>query len=131
MLARVQTLVDILQLPRVTRQDLALHKQGHNDFNTVKQTVCMKVHAKILLSIGTSTNLYTRVSIRSRSHPEPEYLAGAGAVTLARLRLHLKYLFNKSRKLYGTKPHLIPVVNINNLGPICVLVHVLERTPVF
>ena len=32
---------------------------------------------------------------------------GAGAVTLARLRLHLKYLFNNSRKLHGTKRHLM------------------------
>ena len=40
------------------------------------------------------------------SEPELGYLAGAGAVTVARLRirigLHLKYLFNNSRKLYGT-----------------------------
>ena len=39
---------------------------------------------------------------RSRSRPEPGYLAGAGAVILARLRLNLKYLFNNSRKLNGT-----------------------------
>ena len=43
---------------------------------------------------------------RSRSRPEPGYLAGAraGAFTLAqlRLRLHLKYLFNNSQKCYGT-----------------------------
>ena len=39
---------------------------------------------------------------RSRPEPEPEYLAGAGAVSLARLWLHLKYLFNNSRKLHGT-----------------------------
>ena len=38
----------------------------------------------------------------SRSRLEPGYLAGAGAITLARLWLHLKYLFNNSRKLYGT-----------------------------
>ena len=38
--------------------------------------------------------LYT-AGLRSRICPEPGYLAGAGAVTLARLRLHLKYLFNK------------------------------------
>ena len=30
------------------------------------------------------------------------YLAGAGAVTLARLRLHFKYLLNNSCKIYGT-----------------------------
>ena len=30
------------------------------------------------------------------------YLAGAGAVTLARLQLRLKYLFNNSHKLHGT-----------------------------
>ena len=28
-------------------------------------------------------------------------------VTLARLRLHLKYLFNNSLKLYKTYPHLM------------------------
>ena len=33
---------------------------------------------------------------------EPGYLAGAGAVTLVRLWLHLDYLFNNSRKLNGT-----------------------------
>ena len=43
----------------------------------------------------------------SRSRPEPGYLAGAGAVTLARLRLHLKYLFNNSRKLHRTWPNLM------------------------
>ena len=37
---------------------------------------------------------------RSRSRPEPGYLAGAGAVTLARLLI--VYLFNNSRKLNGT-----------------------------
>ena len=36
------------------------------------------------------------------SEPEPRYLAGAGAVTLDRLWLHLKYFFNNSRKLNGT-----------------------------
>ena len=45
----------------------------------------------------------TIAGFRSRSRgiwlePEPGYLAGAGAVTLA--RLHLKYLFNNSRKLH-------------------------------
>ena len=41
--------------------------------------------------------------VRDRvSEPEPEYMAEAGAVTLARLWLHLKYLLNNSRKLYGT-----------------------------
>ena len=39
---------------------------------------------------------------RSWSCPELGYLAGAGAVTLARLRLYLEYLFNNSRKLHGT-----------------------------
>ena len=39
---------------------------------------------------------------RSLSCPKLGYLDGAGAVTLAWLRLHLKYLFNNSRKLYGT-----------------------------
>ena len=45
----------------------------------------------------------------SFSEPEPGYLAGggAGAVTLARLRLHLTNLFNNSRKLYETQPNLI------------------------
>ena len=33
---------------------------------------------------------------------EPGYLAGAGAVTLAGLRLHRKYLLNNSCKIYGT-----------------------------
>ena len=37
---------------------------------------------------------------RSRSRPESEYLAGAGAVTLA--RLHHKYFLNNSFKIYGT-----------------------------
>ena len=46
---------------------------------------------------------YTKkAGFRSQSRPEPGYLAGARAVTLARLRLHLDYLFNNSRKLYGT-----------------------------
>ena len=35
---------------------------------------------------------------RSWSRREPGYLAGAGTVTLTRLRLHLEYLFNNSRK---------------------------------
>ena len=39
---------------------------------------------------------------RSRGRPKPGYLAGAGADTLARLRIHRKYLFNNSRKLHGT-----------------------------
>ena len=41
---------------------------------------------------------------RSRSRLEPGNLAGAGAgaVTLAWLLLHLKYLFNNSQKLHGT-----------------------------
>ena len=47
-------------------------------------------------------SLYINTGFRSQSHPEPGYLAGAGAVTLARLRLHLEYLFNNSRKLHGT-----------------------------
>ena len=34
--------------------------------------------------------------------PEPGYLAGAGAVTLARLRLHLLYFLNNSCKIFGT-----------------------------
>ena len=45
----------------------------------------------------------TGITCRQGSEPEPpesEYLAGAGAVTLARLLLHLKYLFNNSNKLY-------------------------------
>ena len=44
----------------------------------------------------------TEAGFRSRSRPEPGYLAGAGAVTLARLRLHLKYLLNNSCKIHGT-----------------------------
>ena len=47
--------------------------------------------------------MYARVS--EPEPPELGYLAGAGSVTLA--RLHLKYLFNNSRKLYGTLPHLM------------------------
>ena len=43
----------------------------------------------------------------SRSRLEPGYLAWARAVTLAWLQLHLKYLFNNSRKLHGTQHHLM------------------------
>ena len=52
------------------------------------------------LSIKTNVSVYncthTKSGFRSRSRPEPGYLAGAraGAVTWARLWLHLKYLFN-------------------------------------
>ena len=48
------------------------------------------------------TKAVVPAGFRSRSRPEPGYLAGAGAVTLARLRLHLKYLLNNSCKIYGT-----------------------------
>ena len=57
------------------------------------------------------------------SEPEPGYLAGAGAFTLA--RLHLKYLFNNSRKLHGTYHHLMSFLK-NIKYDIHVLVHVLE-----
>ena len=51
---------------------------------------------------GICSDLERAVIVIRVSEPEPGYLAGAGAVTLARLRLHLKYLFNNSRKLHGT-----------------------------
>ena len=49
------------------------------------------------------------------SEPEPRFLAGAVAVTLARLRLHLKHLLNNSRKLYKklTSFYVVSKVNIN------------------
>ena len=50
----------------------------------------------------------------SELEPEPEYLAGApGAVTLARLRFHIKYLFNNSRKLDGTYSSLDVFSKVN------------------
>ena len=52
------------------------------------------------------------------SELEPGYLAGDGAVTLARVRLHLKYLLNNSRKLHETKPHLMSFLSKHKLGPI-------------
>ena len=64
---------------------------------------------------------------RSRSCTELGYLAGVGAVTLVRLRLHLKYLFHNSRKItwYLTSFDVFSKVKIKyNLH---VLVHVLER----
>ena len=60
-----------------------------------------------------------------RSRTEPGYLARARAVTLARLRLHLKYLFNNSRKLYGTLTSFDVSSKVNY--DLYVLVHVLER----
>ena len=51
--------------------------------------------------------IYINPGFWSWSHQELGYLAGAGAVTLARPRLHLKYLFNNSRKLHGTQHHLM------------------------
>ena len=42
--------------------------------------------------------VYQQSGFRRQSRPEPGYLAGA--VTLAKLRLHLKNLFNNSRKLH-------------------------------
>ena len=73
------------------------------------------LHAQYVMNIHGSTGyvqctyeyfqyVYIHCTLYSRvSEPEP-YLAGAGAVTLARvrLRLHLKYLFNNLRKLHGT-----------------------------
>ena len=61
-------------------------------------------HLPVLIIIRKQNiiNVYRTAGFQSRSRPEPGYLAGAGAVTLARLRLHLKYLFNNSCKLYGT-----------------------------
>ena len=46
-----------------------------------------------------STSTYVSCWIVEHRVSEPGYLAGAGAVTLARLRLQIEYLFNNSRKL--------------------------------
>ena len=50
--------------------------------------------------------VYQQSGFRRQSRPEPGYLAGAGAVTLA--KLHLKNLFNNSRKLH--------IWNLNSLN---------------
>ena len=52
---------------------------------------------------------------------------GAGAVTLARLRLYLEYLFNNSRKLHGTLTSFDVFSKVNIKYDLHVLVHVLER----
>ena len=64
---------------------------------------------------------------RSWSRPEPGYLSGAGAVTLARLRLWLllEYLFNNSQKWNLTSFDVFSNVNIKY--DLHVLVHMLER----
>ena len=54
-----------------------------------------------MLIMLMSDDIFVLLSARF-SEPEPGYLAGAGAVTLVRLRLHLDYLFNNSRKLHGS-----------------------------
>ena len=64
---------------------------------------CLSVSPALSLSVA---GFWSR-SLSEPEQPEPGYLAGAGAITLARLRFHLKYLFNNSLKLYGTLPHLM------------------------
>ena len=44
------------------------------------------------------------------SEPEPGYLAGAGAVTFARLRLQLQLLHNSRKLNFGVKNKLVTSV---------------------
>ena len=62
---------------------------------------------KINLNTHFMLSVWTLEDASRVSALEPGYLAGDGAVTLARVRLHLKYLLNNSRKLHETKPHLM------------------------
>ena len=74
----------------------------------------MRVHDN-LKRIQIVSKPTIRVSeLEPEPEPEPEYLAGApGAVTLARLRFHIKYLFNNSRKLDGTYSSLDVFSKVN------------------
>ena len=62
------------------------------------QAVCMQIRKLFFLNIRRVKGILKKkhILINQGFGPEPGYFSGAGAVTLARLRLHIIYLLNNS-----------------------------------